>query len=287
MRWDKMRQSRNIDDRRMSGAPRGGGMKLGLGGIAIVMVVGLLLGKNPIELLGMVAGMQGGGAAISAPAQPGATDTDQNREFVSRVLGDTEETWGRLFEAQGSRYVQPTLVLFRGAVASACGNASSAVGPFYCPADQKVYLDLGFFDEMDKSLGARGDFAAAYVVAHEVGHHVQNLLGVSEKVHAARGRMSEKEGNQLSVRQELQADCLAGVWGHYAAQRGLLEQGDLEEAMNAAHAIGDDTLQRNAGRNVVPDAFTHGTSEQRMRWFRAGFESGAIKACDTFAAGAL
>ncbi|WP_148715481.1 KPN_02809 family neutral zinc metallopeptidase [Chitinolyticbacter meiyuanensis] len=280
MRWDKMRESGNVEDRRGLGGG-GGGFKLGLGGIAVVVVVGLLMGKNPIELLSLVMQMpQGQSVQRSAPA---ASDNDQNVQFVSKILGDTEDTWGQLFQQAGSQYRQPKLVLFRGGVDSACGHASSAVGPFYCPADSKVYLDLGFFDELDQRFGASGDFAAAYVVAHEVGHHVQNLLGVSDKVHARRQQLSEAEGNALSVKQELQADCLAGVWGHYAAQRGLLEQGDLEEALQAAHAIGDDTLQRNAGRQVMPDSFTHGTSEQRMQWFRRGFEAGQVKACDTFA----
>lgn len=280
MRWDKMRESGNVEDRRGLGGG-GGGFKLGLGGIAVVVVVGLLMGKNPIELLSLVMPMpQGQSVQRSAPA---ASDNDQNVQFVSKILGDTEDTWGQLFQQAGSQYRQPKLVLFRGGVDSACGQASSAVGPFYCPADSKVYLDLGFFDELDQRFGASGDFAAAYVVAHEVGHHVQNLLGVSDKVHARRQQLSEAEGNALSVKQELQADCLAGVWGHYAAQRGLLEQGDLEEALQAAHAIGDDTLQRNAGRQVMPDSFTHGTSEQRMQWFRRGFEAGQVKACDTFA----
>ncbi|GLS04741.1 neutral zinc metallopeptidase [Chitiniphilus shinanonensis] len=280
MRWDKMRESRNVEDRRGMGG--GGGVKLGLGGIAVVVVVGLLMGKNPAEILGMLSQVQQTAPATATQQAAPAAD-DQGRQFVARVLGDTEDTWTTLFAENGGQYQQPRLVLFRGAVNSACGQASSAVGPFYCPGDRQVYLDLGFFDELNQRYRAGGDFAAAYVIAHEVGHHVQNLLGVSDKVHAARQRLGEAGGNALSVKQELQADCLAGVWGHYAQQRGLLEQGDLEEALTAAHAIGDDTLQRNAGRQVVPDSFTHGTSEQRMTWFRRGFDSGRIQSCDTFA----
>ncbi|GAA5785209.1 KPN_02809 family neutral zinc metallopeptidase [Chitiniphilus shinanonensis] len=280
MRWDKMRESRNVEDRRGMGG--GGGVKLGLGGIAVVVVVGLLMGKNPAEILGMLSQVQQTAPATATQQAAPAAD-DQGRQFVARVLGDTEDTWTTLFAENGGQYQQPRLVLFRGAVNSACGQASSAVGPFYCPGDRQVYLDLGFFDELNQRYRAGGDFAAAYVIAHEVGHHVQNLLGVSDKVHAARQRLDEVGGNALSVKQELQADCLAGVWGHYAQQRGLLEQGDLEEALTAAHAIGDDTLQRNAGRQVVPDSFTHGTSEQRMTWFRRGFDSGRIQSCDTFA----
>ncbi|TJZ76280.1 KPN_02809 family neutral zinc metallopeptidase [Chitiniphilus eburneus] len=278
MRWDKMRESNNVEDRRGMG---GGGVKLGLGGIAVVVVIGLLMGKSPMEILGMVSQVQQPAPAVQQSAPAAANDP--SRQFAARVLGDTEDTWTTLFSQAGGQYQPPRLVLFRDAVQSACGQASSAVGPFYCPGDSQVYLDLGFFDEMAQRYKAGGDFAAAYVIAHEVGHHVQNLLGVSEKVHAARARLGEAAGNALSVKQELQADCLAGVWGHYAQRRGLLEQGDLEEALTAANAIGDDTLQRSAGRQVVPDSFTHGSSEQRMTWFRRGFDSGQIKSCDTFA----
>jgi predicted metalloprotease len=209
-------------------------------------------------------------------------------ELVSVILADTEETWSRLFADRGADYPEPTLVLFTDRVASACGTQSSAVGPFYCPADQQVYIDLGFFGELSERFGAPGDFAQAYVVAHEVGHHVQNVLGTSSRVHAERRRVSEQEANALSVRQELQADCYSGVWAHHADRaRNLLEQGDLEEGLRAAHAIGDDTLQRNAGRHVVPESFTHGSAEQRMRWFRIGFDSGDMDRCDTFSTAEL
>lgn len=225
--------------------------------------------------------------APHGPARPtGETDNDRSKSMVTHVLGDTEDTWSQLFKQAGRAYQSPKLVLFRQGIHSGCGQATSAVGPFYCPADAKVYLDLGFFDELRRRFGAPGDFAAAYVVAHEVGHHVQNLLGVSDKVSRAQAGKSERVSNALSVKLELQADCLAGVWGHYAQQRGLLERGDLEQALTAAHAIGDDTLQRNAGRSVAPDAFTHGTSEQRMHWFRQGFDGGDMRQCDTFRAGA-
>lgn len=248
------------------------------------------MGKNPLEILGMVMQVSQNAPTQSAPHNPsrptGDTDNDRSKQLVSHVLGDTEDTWSQLFKQAGRAYQPPKLVLFRQGIRSGCGDATSAVGPFYCPADTKVYLDLGFFDELRRKFGAPGDFAAAYVVAHEVGHHVQNLLGVSEKVSRAQAGKSQAGANALSVRLELQADCLAGVWGHFAQQRGLLERGDLEQALTAAHAIGDDTLQRNAGRSVTPDAFTHGTSEQRMHWFRQGFDSGDIRQCDTFRAGA-
>ncbi|SUD98258.1 Predicted metalloprotease [Ralstonia mannitolilytica] len=262
---------------------------MGIGGIAVVAIVGLLMGKNPLEILGMVMQVSQNAPVQSAPgpARPtGETDNDRSKALVSHVLGDTEDTWSQLFKQAGRAYQPPKLVLFRQGIRSGCGDATSAVGPFYCPADTKVYLDLGFFDELRRRFGAPGDFAAAYVVAHEVGHHVQNLLGVSEKVSRAQAGKPERVANALSVKLELQADCLAGVWGHYAQQRGLLERGDLEQALTAAHAIGDDTLQRNAGRSVTPDAFTHGTSEQRMHWFRQGFDGGDLRQCDTFRTGA-
>ena len=294
MRWDDMRESENVEDDRASsgggGGFGGGGLGLGLGGIALVAVVGLLLGKNPLEILGMVMQASHNAPVQTAPHGParptGETDNDRSKQLVSHVLGDTEDTWSQLFKQAGRAYQSPKLVLFRQGIHSGCGQATSAVGPFYCPADAKVYLDLGFFDELRRRFGAPGDFAAAYVVAHEVGHHVQNLLGVSDKVSRAQAGKSERVSNALSVKLELQADCLAGVWGHYAQQRGLLERGDLEQALTAAHAIGDDTLQRNAGRSVAPDAFTHGTSEQRMHWFRQGFDGGDMRQCDTFRAGA-
>lgn len=282
MRWKRARRSDNVVDARgRSGMRLGGG--LGLGGIVIVVVLGLLTGQDPLQLLGQLAGQDG---STVQQQRPSATGDDPQVDFVRAILGDTEDTWQALFRQSGEQYRDPTLVLFRGGVNSACGFASAAVGPFYCPGDQQVYLDLQFFDEMARRFSAAGDFAQAYVIAHEVGHHVQTLLGVSQRVQQARARGARLEGdNGLLVRQELQADCLAGVWAHHAQQRhDWLEQGDLEEALNAASAIGDDRLQQQSQGRVVPDAFTHGTSAQRVRWFRTGFDSGEPGRCDTFKA---
>ncbi|MBS4149655.1 neutral zinc metallopeptidase [Pseudomonadota bacterium DY0742] len=282
MRWKRARRSDNVVDARgRSGMRLGGG--LGLGGVVIVVVLGLLTGQDPLQLLGQLAGQDG---STVQQQRPSATGDDPQVDFVRAILGDTEDTWQALFRQSGEQYRDPTLVLFRGGVNSACGFASSAVGPFYCPGDQQVYLDLQFFDEMARRFSAAGDFAQAYVIAHEVGHHVQTLLGVSQQVQQARARGARLEGdNGLLVRQELQADCLAGVWAHHAQQRhDWLEQGDLEEALNAASAIGDDRLQQQSQGRVVPDAFTHGTSAQRVRWFRTGFDSGEPGRCDTFKA---
>ncbi|OMG68902.1 neutral zinc metallopeptidase [Stutzerimonas balearica] len=282
MRWKRARRSDNVVDARgRSGMRLGGG--LGLGGIVIVVVLGLLTGQDPLQLLGQLGGQAG--PAVSERTTP-ADSADPQVDFVRAILGDTEDTWRALFQQGGAQYRDPTLVLFRGGVNSACGFASAAVGPFYCPGDQQVYLDLQFFDEMARRFSAAGDFAQAYVIAHEVGHHVQTLLGVSQRVQQARARGARLEGdNGLLVRQELQADCLAGVWAHHAQQRhDWLEQGDLEEALNAASAIGDDRLQQQSQGRVVPDAFTHGTSAQRVRWFRTGFDSGEPGRCDTFKA---
>ncbi len=282
MRWKRARRSDNVVDARgRSGMRLGGG--LGLGGIVIVVVLGLLTGQDPLQLLGQLAGQDG---STVQQQRPNATGDDPQVDFVRAILGDTEDTWRALFQQGGAQYRDPTLVLFRGGVNSACGFASAAVGPFYCPGDQQVYLDLQFFDEMARRFSAAGDFAQAYVIAHEVGHHVQTLLGVSQQVQQARARGARLEGdNGLLVRQELQADCLAGVWAHHAQQRhDWLEQGDLEEALNAASAIGDDRLQQQSQGRVVPDAFTHGTSAQRVRWFRTGFDSGEPGRCDTFKA---
>jgi uncharacterized protein len=291
MRWRNMRESGNIEDRRgqsPGGAGFGGGIKIGGLGLVAVVVVSLLLGQNPLELLSM---LEGGGSVSTAPAPsspgtPGSSPTgrDENKEFVARIVGDTEDTWGRMFEKMGRSYEPSRLVLFSGRVESACGLAGSAVGPFYCPGDGQVYLDLSFFQELKSKFGAPGDFARAYVIAHEVGHHVQNLLGIARQVEQRRARSSQATQNALSVRQELQADCFAGVWGFYARQRGLLEPGDLESGLNAAAAIGDDRLQRQATGQVRPESFTHGSSAQRVRLFRAGFESGDPRQCDTFTA---
>jgi predicted metalloprotease len=287
MRLDEGRESSNVEDRRDGS---GGGMRLGggvgIGTIVIALVASYFLGINPLTVLSLLSG--GGGLPVApqtqAPAKAPPKD-DAEARFVSIVLADTEDVWRDLFAKSNRRYVDPKLVLFRGSTPTACGTGQAAMGPFYCPGDQKVYIDLSFYEEMKTRFRAPGDFAQAYVIAHEVGHHVQNLLGVSEKVDQARRRVSEREGNALSVRLELQADCLAGVWGFHANRaRKILESGDLEEALNAATAIGDDTLQRSAGRGVSPDSFTHGSSAQRVRWFRRGIESGDMRQCDTFAA---
>ncbi len=284
MRWKRARRSDNVVDARGRSGLRLGG--LGLGGIAIVVVIGLLSGQDPLQILDQLANQ--GGPAVSQQSQR-TTGDDPQVEFVRAVLGDTEDTWRALFQQNGVQYRDPTLVLFHGGVNSACGFASSAVGPFYCPGDQQVYLDLQFFDEMARRFSAAGDFAQAYVIAHEVGHHVQTLLGVSRQMQTARQRGAQMEGdNGLLVRQELQADCYAGVWAYHAQQRhDWLEEGDLEEALNAANAIGDDNLQKRSQGRVVPDAFTHGTSAQRVRWFRDGFEHGDPARCDTFKAARL
>ena len=274
MRWSGRRESGNVEDRRampVKGVAAGGGVLA-----IIIVIVALFMGKDPTPLLQQLpqeSGSGGPGASVQVdPAQ------EPLRQFVSVVLADTEDVWGELFPAHfQQQYRQPKLVLFSGRVESACGMASAAVGPFYCPGDHNAYLDLEFFGEMKEKFGAPGDFAMAYVVAHEIGHHVQNLLGLSDKVHAARGRVSEEEYNRLSVRLELQADYLAGVWAHHAQRtKNILESGDVEEALNAANAIGDDTLQKRAQGHVVPDSFTHGSSAQRVRWFRRGFESGDV-----------
>lgn len=283
MKWQRARRSDNVEH----GGGGIGGKGLSLGGIAIVVIIGLLSGQDPMQIIGNVGrqvlqeGVQTGGS--SAPAEHNV----QNEAFVSSVLGDTEDTWREIFKAAGQSYQDPKLVLFAGQVNSACGSASSAVGPFYCPADKKVYLDTQFFHEMETRFQAAGDFAKAYVIAHEVGHHVQTLLGISAKVNAARQKGQRVEGaDGLLVRQELQADCLAGIWAHHAQNRlQWMDQGDLESALTAANAIGDDRLQKQSRGQVVPDSFTHGTSAQRMRWFKVGFEGGDVNRCDTFASG--
>lgn len=306
MRWKGRRQSSNIEDRRgMGGGMRmpggglgglGGGLGggrgrrgggIGLVGILVLLGVAWFLGINPLALLS--GGFDDGG--LSLPGQQ-ATDSafapagqEEMKEFVAVVLADTEDAWHAVLPEIGEQYREPRLVLFSGGAQSACGYAQSAVGPFYCPPDEKVYIDLDFFDELSRRFGAPGDFAQAYVIAHEVGHHVQNILGIEAQARAARAGMSESEANEVSVRVELQADCFAGIWAHRAqAQQGYLEPGDVEEALRAASAIGDDTLQRQAGGRVVPDSFTHGTSEQRVRWFETGYRSGDVNACDTFSA---
>jgi uncharacterized protein len=297
MRLGRERPSRNIEDRRGMGGGfgmPGGGMRIpiggrggiGIGGIIVLLLLWLVFGINPLELL------SGGGVQVprqtETQTRTGEVANDQTTEFVARVLGSTERVWEEKFKATGRRYEPPTLVLFSDAVRSACGMAQAAVGPFYCPPDQKVYIDLAFFDEMARRLGASGDFAHAYVIAHEVGHHVQNLLGIADKVTQARMQAPETEANDLSVRMELQADCLAGVWAKSADDSAqILEAGDIEEGLNAASAIGDDRLQKRSKGYVVPESFTHGSSEQRVRWFKRGLETGDMNQCETFKAQSL
>ena len=293
MKWEGNRESDNVEDRRGEGDGGGGGAGFGFGGrsigigtIAIALVGSYFLGISPMTLINMLSG--GGGAVAplqqSAPAQrPPASDTQAR--FVSTVLADTEDTWTELFRAQGAQYIKPKLVLFTGATRTACGTGQTASGPFYCPGDQKVYIDLAFYRLMQQRFHVSSEFAQAYVIAHEVGHHVQHLLGIDDKVTAARQGGSERGANAASVRLELQADCFAGVWAFHANRaRSILEQGDVEGALAAATAIGDDTLQRQSQGTVVPDSFTHGTSAQRVRWFSKGIETGQIGQCDTFGA---
>jgi predicted metalloprotease len=279
MRWGEARQSTNIQDRR----GLGGGTLVGGGGlitVLLVLLVSCLTGTNPLELLQQVE--QTAPAADDRAPTGGVPSDDPQARFVAAVLGDTEDTWSAIFRERGQQYEEPVLVLFDGSVRSTCGFASAAVGPFYCPNDHQVYLDLSFFRDLDQRFGAPGDFAQAYVVAHEVGHHVQTLLGVSERVHRARQRSGEADANALSVRMELQADCLAGVWGHHADRRQLLESGDMDEGLRAAAAIGDDRLQREGQGYVVPESFTHGSSQQRAEWLTRGLQTGKLEACDTF-----
>ena len=281
MEWRGRRGSGNIEDRRRMGGGRGAG--IGGAGVVVVLLLGWFLGVDVTPLLQGQGGLQqGGGTELTA-------QDEAMGEVVSVTLADTEEGWAGVFRTQLDEvYAPPVLVLFKGYTQSACGGASEATGPFYCPADRKVYLDTGFFTVLEEKLGAGGDFAAAYVVAHEVGHHVQNELGLLEQTNRLRAQVDEAQANEISVRVELMADCLAGVWAREAEARfGSIERGDIEEAMNAAAQIGDDTLQREAGRRPMPDSFTHGTSEQRMRWFQAGLQSGLISSCNTFGAARL
>jgi len=282
MRWRNRPRSQNIEDRRGIGG-RGIAVGGGLGTIVIVLIA-VLFGADPRALLEQLPA--GDGVSTQVPSSISAEETEL-ADFVSAVLGDTEETWHQIFSEAGSQYREPVLVLFSGGVNSACGMAGSAVGPFYCGGDEKVYIDLSFYNDLRSRFGAPGDFAQAYVIAHEVGHHVQNVLGTMERVRRMRSSLSEAEANRLSVRLELQADFYAGLWAHYAERKGLVEPGDIEEALNAASAIGDDRLQMETQGSIVPDSFTHGTSEQRVRWFRHGLETGDIREGDTFASDAL
>jgi predicted metalloprotease len=309
MRWRGRRESDNVEDHRfdspvglggMAGGGRGGGGMLRLLPIAIrilgvkgTIIAALIIGGITLFGGGDLASLLGGGQ--SASQQPAATQSPRQSaaeaeqvRFVKVVLADTEDTWHALMREQGRTYQEPRLVLFRDAVKSACGMGKAAMGPFYCPGDNKVYIDLSFFDDLQKRHGAPGDFAQAYVIAHEVGHHIQTLLGTSRKVHSLKQTLSKTEGNKLSVRQELQADCYAGIWAHHANRsRQLLEQGDIQEGLTAASAIGDDRLQKQARGYITPESFTHGTSVQRVRWFKVGYQKGTIKACDTFSATSL
>jgi hypothetical protein len=281
MKWQGRRESGNIEDRRGMGG-MGVGLPLGggVGGLVLLLLISWVTGTNPLDLIGTSTVPVDQSAGTN-----GVGDDDPQAHFIATVLADTEDTWREIFNQRGQAYVPPVLVLFMDATQSGCGVGRSEVGPFYCSADRKVYLDLSFFRELDERFGAPGDFAQAYVVAHEVGHHVQNLLGTSDQVSSARSRGDERQSNALSVRLELQADCYAGVWGHYAQARGLLEPGDADEGLNAASAIGDDRLQKMSQGEVVPETFTHGSSADRVRWLRRGLDSGMLESCDTFSNG--
>lgn len=296
MRWKSGRRSTNIEDRRteQAGSGRssrgfriGGGGKKGGIGILVVAVVIMLMGGDPSTILNMLLG--GGGVPTQTQSQTAernyqtSAPTDELADFVSVVLADTEDTWNPLFQQMGEQYQKPRLVLFRGSVKSACGMAQSAMGPFYCPGDQKVYIDLSFYEELKHAFSAPGDFAQAYVIAHEVGHHVQQQFGILQKIHQMQRGMPKPQANALSVKLELQADCLAGIWAHHASRvRNIVEPGDIDEAMNAASKIGDDAIQKRTQGHVVPDSFTHGTSAQRVKWFNKGFKRGDVQSCNTF-----
>ena len=292
MKWEGNRESDNVEDARAGGGGGGSGMRLGggrgigLGTVAIALVAGWVFGINPLTVLSLLSG--GGEAPTSQVQQAPATRPpadDKMARFVSTILADTEDVWRAQFKQMGGTYREPKLRLFRGAEPTACGTGQAAMGPFYCPGDEKVYIDLAFYETMRTRLGAPGDFAQAYVIAHEVGHHVQNLMGITAKIDGMRGRGSEAQQNALSVRLELQADCFAGIWAHDAqGARQILEQGDVEEALNAASQIGDDTLQRKSQGQIIPESFTHGSSAQRVKWFKLGLQTGNVSQCNTFEA---
>ncbi|MFC3212147.1 KPN_02809 family neutral zinc metallopeptidase [Planomicrobium okeanokoites] len=285
MKWRGRRGSANVEDRRGSGGGKGLAVGGGLGGIVLILIV-TFLGGDPGILLDGMGGNGSGGSSTGEPYQ--ATEQEEElADFVSVVLADTEEVWTEVFAEEGMQYEEPTLVLFTDSVQSACGTAGASVGPFYCPADYKLYIDLDFYGELQRQFNAPGDFAMAYVIAHEVGHHVQNLLGVMQEVQPLRNQLSEEEYNKVQVQLELQADYLSGVWAHHAQEMGYLEEGDLEEALTAAAAVGDDTIQMRSRGYVVPESFTHGTSEQRKEWFYKGFEAGNLDEGDTFSADGL
>lgn len=287
MRWQNRRLSDNVEDRRGGGGGGGGMRNIGIGGVIIIVVLALITKQSPQALLNKVSQSTGGGTEQTT-SQTVTKASDEEAQFASTVLANTEDVWTKLFQEMNKTYEAPKMVLFTDVDESGCGTAQSAMGPFYCPADDRVYLDLSFFNEMETRFKVVGDFSKAYVIAHEVGHHIQNLLGISRKMQAMRSQLSEKEYNKLSVKLELQADFLAGVWAHHAQKMdNILDPGDIEEALNAASAVGDDKLQEAANGRVVPDAFTHGTSAQRMRWFKKGFDTGDIKDGDTFNASNL
>jgi predicted metalloprotease len=282
MKWEGREESDNVEDVRGQGPRSGRGAGIGLAGLLLVIVIALVTGRDPTQILQLLQGTQQTAQQSEPGPQQAPPANDTLGRFAKVVLRETEDTWTAVFLKAGRRYEKPKMVLFTGAVDSACGYTSSAVGPFYCPGDRKVYLDLSFFDELSRKFGAPGDFAHAYVIAHEVGHHVQNLLGISDKVDAARARMGEREANALSVKVELQADCLAGVWAHYAAGKpDMIEPGDLEEGLRAAAAIGDDRLQRLTSGRLQPESWTHGSSADRVRWLRQGISSGDPNGCQT------
>jgi predicted metalloprotease len=301
MLWKGRRQSDNIEDRRSEGGGFGGGDPFGQGGgfripigggvggggikgiiiLVILFFVLRFLGVDPMQILGDGGPMSNGGGVVSQQ-EGGAPANDEMKQFVATVLAETEDTWTGIFQSQGMTYTDPTLVLFSGATRSGCGTAQKAMGPFYCPNDKKVYLDTDFFRQLSQQFHASGDFAEAYVIAHEIGHHVQDLTGILGKFNEKRQQLDEVDANKLSVRVELQADCFAGIWAHFTEQKGILEKGDVDEALNAASQIGDDTLQKETQGYVVPDSFNHGTSAQRRHWFQTGYQSGKLSACDTF-----
>jgi len=285
MRWEGDRQSDNVEDRRGGGGGGFGfgGKSIGIGTLVIALVGGWIFGINPVTILSLLSGGAPSQQVSQQRPPQGAPANDRESQFVATTLAYTEDAWAQVFREQGAQYQPAKLVLFEGRVGTGCGQGESATGPFYCPADSTVYIDLGFFRTMQQRFNVEGEFAQAYVIAHEVGHHVQNLLGVSDKVHAAQQRASETQGNALSVRLELQADCFAGVWAKRTnKEKQILESGDVESALNAASAIGDDALQRQSRGVVVPDSFTHGSSAQRVHWFKRGLESGEVSACNTF-----
>jgi uncharacterized protein len=285
MELDNQRESDNVEDRRGMGIGVGAG-SLGLGGVVIVLIA-TFLGYDPSDVANVVQEVQQSSPPADTRQAPRGAPQDSMGHFVSKVLGSTEDVWGEIFANAKHEYRRPTLVLFSGATNTSCGTGQTAMGPFYCPGDEKVYIDLAFFNDLRQRFHAPGEFAEAYVIAHEVGHHVQKLTGISQKVDAARGRGTREGANSLSVKMELQADCYAGVWGNHAQAKGQLDPGDVDQALAAATAIGDDRLQKQAQGYVVPDSFTHGTSEQRVRWFKRGMESGRVKDCDTFGATSL